>query len=127
MEFENKSTEFSRKRDLNGRNRRKLRKVNVSPRYKGVSWYKQERRWGARIKVDRKSKFLGYFDNEIEAARVYDAAAREHHGQFAGLNFPKARESVGASNRAGASCAAGPCVFLRWILSAVAVRLGSFA
>jgi len=39
--------------------------------------------------VNRKSKFIGYFDNEIDAAKAYDTAARKYHGAFAVLNFPR--------------------------------------
>jgi len=37
--------------------------------------------------TNRKSKFIGYFKDEIEAAKAYDKAAIKHHGEFAGLNF----------------------------------------
>jgi hypothetical protein len=35
----------------------------------------------------RKTYFIGYFDNEVEAARLYDAKAKELFGEFANLNF----------------------------------------
>jgi hypothetical protein len=36
----------------------------------------------------RSTSHLGYFDNEIDAARAYDQAARKYHRRFATLNFP---------------------------------------
>lgn len=69
----------------NGRNR-KPRKGGSSG-YKGVCWNKPAQKWQARIMVGGKSISLGYFDDEVEAARAYDAAACEFHGDFARLNF----------------------------------------
>jgi len=39
--------------------------------------------------ADGNSKFIGYFQNEIEAAKAYDTAAKKYHGEFAVLNFNK--------------------------------------
>lgn len=61
-------------------------------RYKGVSWYPKTRRWVARIRVHGSKQYLGYFLDESEAARAYDAAARHHFGQFAAVNFPQPGE-----------------------------------
>lgn len=54
--------------------------------YRGVvyNWNK----WRARIKVCGEFIYLGSFVTKEEAARAYDTAARQHHGEFAVLNFP---------------------------------------
>ncbi|MFH1718077.1 MAG: AP2 domain-containing protein [Planctomycetota bacterium] len=61
---------------------------NPSSKYKGVSWKKRTKNWNVQIRYNSKSKFIGSFDNEIEAAKAYDKAAKNHHGDFAVLNFP---------------------------------------
>ena len=73
----------------NARNRGK--NTNNSSGYKGVRLRKGTQRWQARIKAGGKERHLGYFDTREEAARAYDAAARELHGAFARLNFPDER------------------------------------
>ena len=60
-----------------------------SSRYKGVCWHKATKKFDARIEVDGKRYSLGRFDDEIEAAVVYDIKAMELFGEFAYLNFPK--------------------------------------
>jgi hypothetical protein len=74
----------------NNHNRRKQAGQRHS-RFKGVSWHIRNNRWIAAIRKmsDGKSKsvHLGYFKDEMLAAQAYDAAAREHHGEFARLNL----------------------------------------
>lgn len=56
-------------------------------KYKGVSWKENKSKWCAQISVKSKKKHLGYFDNEINAAKAYDVAAQEYAGEFAKTNF----------------------------------------
>lgn len=58
-------------------------------RYKGVCRVKKSGKWSAQITKNRKHIRLGEFENEVDAAKAYDAAAREHFGEFAYLNFPE--------------------------------------
>lgn len=72
----------------NCRNRR--RRTDNSSQYKGVSWNKgasKAGRWRVQIWVDGTNKLIGHFTDAIEAARAYDARAREVFGEFACCNF----------------------------------------
>lgn len=60
--------------------------------YKGVCWHRNEGRWQVRIQAYGQRICLGYFDDEVEAALAYDAAARQLHGEYARLNFPDEME-----------------------------------
>jgi hypothetical protein len=66
-----------------------------SSRFKGVSWHKAAGKWVAVIKTDRQQRYLGLFVNELDAARAYDAAARELFGEFALPNFPATVPAAG--------------------------------
>jgi len=72
-------------------NRRPSR--NNSSGYKGVRFDRERNKWRAEIAAGGKRKFLGRFDTPEDAAKAYDAAARELHGEFAHQNIelrPKA-------------------------------------
>jgi hypothetical protein len=69
-------------------NRKKF-SIPSSSKYKGVSWHKGSLKWQAKIRFERKLIHLGTFKNEIDAAKVYDEAAKKYHGEFACLNFPE--------------------------------------
>lgn len=60
---------------------------NSTSKYKGVCMTCYSKKWVASIRIDGKSKVLGYFESEIEAAKAYDAKAIELHGEYAHLNF----------------------------------------
>ena len=61
--------------------------------FKGVAWRTRDRGWRAQIRIPdetgvSKQLWLGMFNDPVDAARAYDAAAREHFVEFAALNFP---------------------------------------
>ncbi len=70
----------------NCQNQRRVSKK--TSKYKGVYWNKNQEKWAAQITANKKSHHLGYFNDEIRAARIYDAAAQKYHADFAALNFP---------------------------------------
>jgi hypothetical protein len=62
-------------------------KMRATSKYKGVHWRKDRGRWSSEIKVKYQRIKLGCYATEEEAARAYDAAATQHFGEFARLNF----------------------------------------
>jgi hypothetical protein len=63
------------------------RQRNGASGFKGVSKWKANPGWIAQITILGKRVYLGSFGTPEEAARAYDAAAREAFGVFARLNF----------------------------------------
>jgi hypothetical protein len=58
-----------------------------SSKFKGVTFNKQRQLWQSKITVSAKTKHLGYFANEIDAAKAYDSAAKELFRDCAYTNF----------------------------------------
>ena len=67
-------------------NRSSVSRKNTTSKFKGVCWHKSIHRWYVSIRVDGKSKHLGSFEDEVEAARSYNRAAIKYHKEFALLN-----------------------------------------
>ena len=59
---------------------------NGSSKYLGVCWDKEHRKWKVLIHENKRSKFIGRFNLETDAAMAYNNAAKEIHGDFANLN-----------------------------------------
>lgn len=72
----------------NQQNRHRL--VRNTSGYRGVTWHKQAKRWQAGIALDGRRYYLGLFLSPVDAARAYDAQAREFFGEFARPNFSEA-------------------------------------
>jgi hypothetical protein len=72
---------------------RAVRKESCTSRYRGVSWDRKRQLWQVQITVDKVVHTLGRFDDEIDAACAYDAAALRlldaREAQFR-MNFPDA-------------------------------------
>lgn len=63
------------------RHNQKIRKSNSSG-YKGVSWDNEAKKWRAQIKINRKVKNLGRYENPAEAHAAYCEASKKFHGEF---------------------------------------------
>lgn len=82
-------------RSQQNQNLRKTSKKCVS-RFKGVGRHEPgaRKQWFARISPGGKPISLGSFQTEEEAARAYDAKARELFGEFAKTNFNDGLDNV---------------------------------
>lgn len=75
----------TRQQNLRNTGRRK----GSSSRFCGVCWDAARGKWVSNCAdQEGRTRHLGRFADEAEAARAYDKAAREWHGEFARLNFP---------------------------------------
>jgi hypothetical protein len=64
-----------------------IRLKGTTSKYKGVCWATRERKWVAHIRKDYVLKYLGRFDDEVEAAKAYNIAAKSLHGEYANINI----------------------------------------
>lgn len=64
-----------------------IRSDNTSG-FRGVGWHKASKKFYASITTEGKRRALGYFNSPEDAARAYDTAAIEFHGDYAQVNFP---------------------------------------
>jgi hypothetical protein len=60
---------------------------NTSSKYIGVGLYKKTEQWRSSITFNKKTIHLGYFKNEIDAAKARDIATKQYFGEFGKLNF----------------------------------------
>lgn len=68
---------------------RQKKRAGATSRFKGVQLHQKSGRWRALIwrRELGRNLHLGYFEDEVEAARAYDVAARGLYGEEAWVNF----------------------------------------
>lgn len=64
-------------------------KSGSTSKYKGVSFDTSRGKWISSIQINGKTKHLGRFESEEEAAKAYDKASYAEYGVYARLNFPQ--------------------------------------
>ena len=84
--IENLRKATSSQNRMNARKKKANGGKDPSSNFKGVHWNKGEKKWVSQITIDKKTKHLGLFISEIEAARSYNKAALEQNGEFAKIN-----------------------------------------
>lgn len=50
--------------------------LKSSSKYTGVSWFKNDKKWSSHIYINGRLKYLGSFENELEAKKYYDNALK---------------------------------------------------
>ena len=56
-------------------------------KFRGVSWYKDYKKWVVVVNFEKKRYFCGYFDSEVEAAKKYNQKAFQLFGEFYSPNL----------------------------------------
>lgn len=56
--------------------------------YRGVVWHVAASLWQAKITINKKGRYVGFFKDKVDAAKAYDVAASKLYGAKARLNFP---------------------------------------
>ena len=68
---------------------RTYKKPNQTSIYKGVYWDKRANKWRVKLMFNKQRIHLGFFNDEVEAAKAYDKQAKELCNDYAILNFPR--------------------------------------
>ena len=74
IDFDRTNNHLSNLRIITHRENTNRKHIKSSSKYIGVSWYKSRKRWCAKIKINNKTKHLGYFIDELEASSAYQVA-----------------------------------------------------
>ena len=69
-------------RELKNNANSSIRSWRNASGFKGVSWDGRREKWYARVRLNGKQKWLGYFDNPTDAYAAYAAEAKKAFGEF---------------------------------------------
>lgn len=58
----------------------------IGQKYKGIYFCKTRNNWVAQISINNKTKNIGRFETDKQAALAYNEYAKKYHGKFAKLN-----------------------------------------
>lgn len=72
---------------FNSKKQEKYGNKKTTSKYKGICWHEQTNKWLVRIGFNGNRIHIGYFNNEIDAAKAYDKAALKYFGEYANPNF----------------------------------------
>jgi hypothetical protein len=73
-------------RSENNHNVTKNTNIDLTSKYKGVSWSKNENKWVSTCSIEKKKINLGYFESEEEAAKAYDTYTFKEYKEKANNN-----------------------------------------
>jgi hypothetical protein len=77
---------------VNSHNRKK--KANTSSKYIGIHFSKTQKIWISSIRANGSKDILGKFDNELEAAKLYDIASLQIHKRNANNNNLLSKDEI---------------------------------
>jgi hypothetical protein len=72
--------------NISGNSRNQIKRKGCSSKYKCVSFDKTKKKWGCKISINNKTKHIGYFNKEEDAALAYNNFVIENNIEGAILN-----------------------------------------
>lgn len=76
-DFNNQNNKSSNLEIVTQRENANKKHIKSTSKYTGVYWYKRDKTWRSVISINGKNKYLGYFDNELEASEAYQELLKQ--------------------------------------------------